>query len=79
MSERFELSAEDDFILTIEDCRRAGHCPQGVRRWFEDMGFDFRDFLKNGKSAKDLLDTGDGLAYQVISRAWEHRQGGRDG
>jgi len=76
MTERLTLTEETDFILTMDDCRRAGHCPQGVRRWFEGMGLDFRDFLKNGRSAKALLDTGDGLALQVITRAWEHRKGG---
>tara|TARA_R110000796_G_scaffold41118_5_gene101505 strand:- start:800 stop:1033 length:234 start_codon:yes stop_codon:yes gene_type:complete len=76
MTDKLELTEETDFILRIEDVRRAGHCPQGGRRWFEGMGYDFRDFLKNGKSAKELLETGDGLALQVVTRAWEHRSKG---
>lgn len=76
MTDRLELTEETDFIVTMSDCRRAGHCPQGVRRWFENQGFDFRDFLRNGLSAKAMLDTGCGLGRQVVTRAYEHRQGG---
>ena len=75
MSKKLVLTEETDFVLRIEDVRRAGHCPQGIRRWFEGMGYDFRDFLKNGRSAKELLETGDGLAEQVVTRAWEYRNG----
>lgn len=54
--------------ITITDIRRCGHCPSGIRRWFESYDLDFRDFLKNGISEEDLLATGDGLAQQVVDR-----------
>lgn len=75
MTRKLVLTDETDFTLTITDIRRTGHCPQGIRRWFEEHGYDFRDFLKNGRSAKELLETGDGLAEQVVTRVWEHRNG----
>lgn len=75
MTEKLVLTDEIDFTLTITDIRRTGHCPQGIRHWFEDQGYDFRDFLKNGRSAKELLETGDGLAEQVITRVWGQRNG----
>ena len=34
--------------ITMDDVRRAGHCPQGARDWFVERGLDFRDFIKNG-------------------------------
>lgn len=72
----FELPPEEDFIVTIDDCRRAGHCPRGIRAWFEKYGFDFRDVLHNGVSARAMLATGDGQGEQVVIRAWERRRHG---
>lgn len=74
MTEKLELTEEQDFTITITDVRRAGHCPAGIRRWFESQGYDFRDFVKNGGSAKAFLDSGDGLARKVVTHAWKQRQ-----
>lgn len=61
----------ENIRITINDIRAAGHCTKGARRWFENYGLDFRDFLKNGISGADFLATGDGLAAQVFQRKIE--------
>lgn len=60
-------------IIKITDIRLAGHCATGAKQWFDDMGIDFKDFLKNGIDSEKLLATGDGLARQVVSRTKERR------
>jgi hypothetical protein len=62
------MDAAPDILITITDVTLAGHCPSGARRWFDDHGLNFRNFLKNGIPAADLLATGDALADQVVSR-----------
>jgi len=59
----------DSMIITIRDIQLAGHCPSGARRWFHGKPeLNFNDFLRNGVSARVLLDTKDGLAEQVVAR-----------
>lgn len=65
--------------ITIDDVRKAGHCVAGVKAWSDAHGFDFRDFLKHGVSAEELLRSGDGLSLQVIERKREReRSRGRE-
>ncbi len=64
-----------DFRITVDDCRRAGHCPAGIRRWFERHGFDFRAVLKAGVSARAFVATGDGYAARIAEQAWGRRNG----
>lgn len=64
-----------DFIVTIADVRRAGHCAIGARDFFDEKGIDFRSFLIDGVRASVLLETGDARALQVVNRAREHRYG----
>ena len=59
----------------MDDVRRAGHCARGARRWFEQHGFNFKDFLKNGIDVETFLATGDGQAQQVVDR--KHEREGR--
>lgn len=63
-------------IITIDDIRRL-HCVRGARRWFEQNGLDFRDFLENGISEERFLATGDALAQEVVDdkRAREQADG----
>lgn len=61
----------DDLVITMDDIRRAGHCPAGARTWFKLHGFDFKRFLKQGISAEELLATGDEQATHVVAIARE--------
>ena len=72
--ERLVLTEETDFLLTMTDCLRAGHCVPGVRAWFASRELSIRAFVREGMSAKALLETGDGFARQVVTRAWARRQ-----
>jgi len=62
--------------VTVDDCRRAGHCAIGIRRWFEYRGLDFRDFLRNGIDVDIFLATGDAYAIRVVQLKRE-REGTR--
>lgn len=54
--------------VTITDCRRAGFCAKGIRAWFVEKGFDFKDFLENGIDEEKFLATGDARALQAVER-----------
>lgn len=54
--------------ITINDVRKAGHCVSGVRTWFARHGLDFKDFIKNGISAKRFIEAGDYLAQRIVER-----------
>lgn len=62
------MIVDDDFLVTVNDIRKTGHCTRGMRRWFEMMRLDFAAFLKNGIAASALLATGDGMAETVVAR-----------
>lgn len=64
-----------DFIVTISDVRKSGHCASGAREFFEAQGLDFRAFLRDGVKASTLLETGDARALQVVNRTRERRYG----
>lgn len=65
----------DDFIVTINDIRKTGHCTAGTRRWFAANGLDFREFLKNGMPASLLEEKGDAMAGEVIAKIRSRRNG----
>lgn len=61
--------------ITITDVRDAGFCASGARRWFEAYGLDFRDFVKHGISAEDLLATNDSYADRVVEYVRSRERG----
>lgn len=48
-----------DPIITITDVRQAGVCVPGARKWAEDHGIDFREFVKSGLRASVLRSHGE--------------------
>lgn len=62
-------------IVTINDVRAAGHCVRGARAWFEQHGFDFQDFVRNGIDAERLVASGDALAARVVEMKRERERG----
>lgn len=54
--------------ITVTDCRADGHCAIGIKNWFVDNRFDFRDFLKNGIPADLFLSTNDVYAIRIVKR-----------
>lgn len=65
----------EDPIITIDDVRKAGHCAKGARRWCENNGFDFREFLKSGLPESVVIKTNDAFGLQVIERKRERERG----
>ena len=58
-------------IVTVTDCRAAGHCVRGIREFFLLHRLDFKGFLRNGIDADVLLKLGDAQASNVVCRAKE--------
>jgi hypothetical protein len=63
--------------ITAEDVQAAGKCLDGSREWARLNGFDFRDFIKNGVPAAQLLATGDAEARLIVRHALERNRNGR--
>lgn len=58
----------DEPKMTINEIRRSGHCSIGIRRWFEDKGYDFKQVLKEGVTLQEIADMNDGFGNQVVER-----------
>lgn len=48
---------------------KPGFCANGVRRWMESHGLDFKLLLKDGIDEEVLLATGDPMAIAVVRQA----------
>ena len=55
--------------VTIADCRAAGLCVLGVKKWFDANKLDFRDFLQHGMMASELLAVDPVLPNRAIPAA----------
>lgn len=52
----------------MSDALKAGHCVRGVRAWFTERGWNFRDFVKNGIALERVAELKDGYGDQIIAR-----------
>lgn len=64
---------DDDFVITAKDLQRRGFCGPGVRRWFADMGMDFKQFLIHGMTVGEVRKIDDGMAEKVLKVIGEPR------
>ena len=55
--------------IYMSDLRKAKMCARGSRAFFLSQGWDWQDFLKNGRDAQDFIDTKDAMALQVVEVA----------
>ena len=55
--------------IYMSDIRKAKMCSAGARAFFLRQGWDWQDFLKNGRDAQDFIDTNDAMALQVVEVA----------
>ncbi|WP_257229654.1 hypothetical protein [Acinetobacter sp. YH01021] len=53
----------------MSDIRKAKMCSSGTRAFFLRQGWDWQDFLKNGRDAQDFINTKDAMALQVVEVA----------
>ncbi|PTX49068.1 hypothetical protein IQ03_02457 [Gemmobacter caeni] len=45
--------------ITVDDLRKVTLCVKGLRRYFNERGLDFKDFVKNGMTVEDAMLHGD--------------------
>lgn len=62
--------------LTMEDCRAARFCSAGIRRYCEQYGVDFLDFVQNGYPI-ELVPADDALLAEAVAKAKEREQHGQ--
>lgn len=55
--------------IYMSDLRKAKMCARGSRAFFLSQGWDWQDFLKNGRDAQDFINTKDAMALQVVKVA----------
>ena len=55
--------------IYMSDIRKAKMCSAGARAFFLRQGWDWQDFLKNGRDAQDFINTKDAMALQVVEVA----------
>ena len=55
--------------IYMSDLRKAKMCARGSRAFFLSQGWDWQEFLKNGRDAQDFIDTKDAMALQVVEVA----------
>ena len=60
--------------IYMSDIRRAKMCSSGTRAFFLSQGWDWQDFLKNGRDAQDFINTKDAMALQVVEVAENGRK-----
>ena len=60
--------------IYISDLRKAKMCARGSRAFFLSQGWDWQDFLKNGRDAQDFINTNDAMALQVVEVAKNGRK-----
>ena len=60
--------------IYISDLRKAKMCARGSRAFFLAPGWDWQDFLKNGRDAQDFINTNDAMAMQVVEVANGRKQ-----
>lgn len=53
--------------IYIHDIRKAGYCSKGARRWFEQRGFDFREFIRSGIDCELFLSSGCPMARDIYN------------
>jgi hypothetical protein len=45
---------DEDVVITVQDSRLAGNCNKGVRAEFRRRGWDWADFVENGRRTGDF-------------------------
>ena len=60
--------------IYISDLRKAKMCARGSLEFFLAQGWDWQDFLKNGRDAQDFINTNDAMAMQVVEVANGRKQ-----
>lgn len=60
---------DSEVIVRLEDIRALKLCSAGCRTWINTHGFNWTTFIRDGYTAQQFMDTGDGLITQVVEQA----------
>lgn len=62
----------DDPIITVNDLRRVGLCPMGVRRWCKRHDIDFAKLVRDGARRSEMEKyADDGMIAFALKRLME--------
>ena len=56
-------------------CQGPRFCVQGVRVFAKQHGFDYKDFVRRGIDADELIALNDKMAMDVVNTAWNQAVG----
>lgn len=57
----------NEVIITIQDARKHQNgCVNGWQMFVEQHGYNFKEVVKNGLTAQQLIDTEDALAIKLV-------------
>ena len=77
MTGSVEVPEDEDFTVFVSDAFKGGHCMEGIRTWADTNGYDFRDMMKNGLSARELSQNGDAYSDRILKMAMRKREAER--
>jgi hypothetical protein len=57
----------DSIVIRLQDAREVGGCKEGWKDFVEAHGYKFKDVVKNGLTARQLLATDDIMAINLVN------------
>lgn len=64
-----------NIICVASDLETAGYCVEGTKEWFSKVGWDFKDFVRNGKNSDDVIALKDPVAMAIVEAAYNRVYG----
>ncbi len=64
-------------LLQLHHVTAAGYCRKGARAWFKQRGWNYTDFLENGRDVADFEATGCQFAINAVAEARKESEDGR--
>lgn len=59
-----------NIICIADDLQTAGYCIDGTKEWFASVGWDFKDFVRNGKNSDEVIALKDPVAMAIVEAAY---------
>lgn len=56
----------DEVIIRLQDARELGGCKEGWKGFLAAHGYDFKTVVKQGITARQLLNTNDTMAIKLV-------------
>lgn len=58
---------DSEIIITVSDAREVGGCVNGWKMFVEIHGYNWKDAVRNGLTAEQLLATNDAMAENLVN------------